>query len=49
VYGYRCYHEEAENNMYEAGITVDKFPIPESNEFAEYIAVAEKSDMEQMA
>ncbi|CAG0969546.1 hypothetical protein METP3_01355 [Methanosarcinales archaeon] len=47
--------EEAENNMYEAiemhiqGLLEDKFPIPESKSFAEYIAVAEKSDVEQTA
>lgn len=47
--------EEAENNMYEAiemhiqGLLEDKFPIPESKSFAEYIAVAEKSGVEQTA
>ncbi len=47
--------EEAENNMYEAiemhiqGLLEDKLPIPESKSFAEYIAVAEKSNMEQTA
>jgi len=47
--------EEAENNMHEAiemhiqGLLEDKFPIPESKSFAEYIAVAEKQDMEQTA
>ncbi|MCX9073622.1 MAG: type II toxin-antitoxin system HicB family antitoxin [Candidatus Methanoperedens sp.] len=47
--------EEAEKNMYEAiemhiqGLLEDKLPIPESKSFAEYIAVAEKSSMEQTA
>ena len=47
--------EEAENNMYEAiemhiqGLLEDKLPIPESKSFAEYIAVAEKSCVEQTA
>ncbi len=47
--------EEAEKNMYEAiemhihGIIEDKLPIPESKSFAEYVAVAEKSSMEQTA
>ncbi len=47
--------EEAEKNMYEAiemhihGLIEDKLPIPESKSFAEYIAVAEKSSMEQTA
>ncbi len=47
--------EEAENNMYEAiemhihGLIEDKLPIPESKSFAEYVAVAEKSNMEQTA
>jgi len=47
--------EEAENNMHEAiemhiqGLLEDKFPIPESKSFAEYIAVAEKPGMEQTA
>jgi predicted RNase H-like HicB family nuclease len=37
--------EEAERNMYEAielhvrGLLEDKLPIPESNSFAEYVAV----------
>jgi predicted RNase H-like HicB family nuclease len=47
--------EEAEKNMYEAiemhiqGLLDDKVPIPVSKSFAEYIAVAEKSCMEQTA
>ena len=47
--------EEAEKNMYEAiemhihGLIEDKLPIPESKSFAEYVAVAEKSNMEQTA
>ena len=47
--------EEAEKNMYEAiemhihGLMEDKLPIPESKSFAEYVAVAGKSSMEQMA
>ncbi|MCX9010621.1 MAG: type II toxin-antitoxin system HicB family antitoxin [Candidatus Methanoperedens sp.] len=47
--------EEAEKNMYEAiemhiqGLLEDKLPIPESKSFAEYIAVAEKSSIEQTA
>jgi len=47
--------EEAEKNMYEAiemhiqGLLEDKLPIPESKSFAEYVAVAEKSSMEQTA
>ena len=47
--------EEAEKNMYEAielhiqGLLEDRLPIPESKSFAEYIAVAEKSSMEQTA
>jgi predicted RNase H-like HicB family nuclease len=42
--------EEAEKNMYEAiemhvqGLLEDNLPVPESKSFAEYIAVAEKSD-----
>ena len=45
--------EEAERNMYEAiemhieGLLDDKLPIPESKSFAEYVAVAEKSCIEQ--
>ncbi|MCG2738180.1 MAG: type II toxin-antitoxin system HicB family antitoxin [Candidatus Methanoperedenaceae archaeon] len=45
--------EEAEKNMYEAiemhigGLLEDKLPIPESKSFAEYVAVAEKSCIEQ--
>ena len=41
--------EDAERNMYEAiemhiqGLIEDKLPIPESNSFAEYVAVYEKS------
>jgi predicted RNase H-like HicB family nuclease len=41
--------EEAEQNMYEAiemhiqGLLEDKLPIPESNSFAEYVALDEKS------
>ena len=47
--------EEAEKNMYEAiemhiqGLLEDKLPVPESKSFAEYVAVAEKSSMEQTA
>lgn len=47
--------EEAGKNMYEAiemhihGLLEDKLPIPESKSFAEYIAIAEKSSMEQTA
>ncbi|NMG83331.1 MAG: type II toxin-antitoxin system HicB family antitoxin [Methanosarcinales archaeon] len=47
--------EEAEKNMYEAiemhtgGLLEDKLPIPESKSFAEYVAVAKKSSMEQTA
>ena len=47
--------EEAEKNMYEAiemhiqGLLEDNLPIPESNSFAEYVAVAEKSSIGQMA
>ena len=47
--------EEAEKNMYEAiemhihGLIEDELPIPESKSFAEYVAVAEKSSMEQTA
>lgn len=47
--------EEAETNMYEAiemhihGLLEDKLPIPESKSFAEYVAVSEKSSMEQTA
>jgi predicted RNase H-like HicB family nuclease len=46
-------HEEAEKNMYEAielhiqGLLEDRLPIPESKSFAEYMAVAEKSSIEQ--
>jgi predicted RNase H-like HicB family nuclease len=46
--------EESEKNMYEAiemhieGLLEDKLPIPESKSFAEYVAVAEKSCIEQM-
>jgi predicted RNase H-like HicB family nuclease len=45
--------EEAEKNMYEAiemhiqGLLEDKLPVPESKSFAEYVAVAEKSRIEQ--
>jgi predicted RNase H-like HicB family nuclease len=45
--------EESEKNMYEAiemhieGLLEDKLPIPESKSFAEYVAVAEKSCIEQ--
>ncbi|MBN2488779.1 MAG: type II toxin-antitoxin system HicB family antitoxin [Methanosarcinaceae archaeon] len=41
--------EETERNMYEAiemhiqGLLEDKLPIPESNSFAEYVALDEKS------
>ena len=41
--------EDAERNMYEAiemhiqGLLEDELPIPESNSFAEYVAVNEKS------
>ena len=47
--------EEAEKNMYEAiemhiqGLLEDKLAIPESKSFAEYVAVAEKSSIGQMA
>lgn len=47
--------EEAEKNMYEAiemhiqGLLEDNLPIPESKSFAEYVAVAEKSSIEQTA
>ncbi len=47
--------EEAEKNMYEAiemhvqGLLEDKLPIPESKSFAEYVAISEKSSMEQTA
>ena len=47
--------EEAEKNMYEAiemhlkGLVEDKLPVPESKSFAEYVAVAEKSIVEQTA
>jgi predicted RNase H-like HicB family nuclease len=47
--------EEAEKNMYEAiemhiqGLLEDKLDIPESKSFAEYVAVPEKSSMEQTA
>ena len=47
--------EEAEKNMYEAiemhiqGLLEDNLAIPESKSFAEYIAVAEKSSIGQMA
>jgi predicted RNase H-like HicB family nuclease len=47
--------EEAEKNMYEAiemhiqGLLEDKLSIPESKSFAEYVAVAEKSSIEQTA
>jgi len=47
--------EEAEKNIYEAiemhihGLIEDELPIPESKSFAEYVAVAEKSSMEQTA
>ncbi len=47
--------EKAEKNMYEAiemhiqGLLEDKLPIPESKSFAEYVAVAEKSSIEQTA
>ncbi|MEW6457150.1 MAG: type II toxin-antitoxin system HicB family antitoxin [Acidobacteriota bacterium] len=40
--------EDAEKNMYEAiklhlqGLLEDKFPIPESTSFAEYIAIDER-------
>jgi len=45
--------EEAEKNIYEAiemhigGLLEDKLPVPESKSFAEYVAVAEKSCIEQ--
>ncbi len=41
--------EEAEKNIYEAiemhvqGLLEDNLPIPESESFAEYVAIAEKS------
>jgi len=47
--------EEAEKNMYEAiemhiqGLLEDNLAIPESKSFAEYIAVAEKPSIDQMA
>ena len=47
--------EEAEKNMYEAiemhiqGLLEDNLAIPESKSFAEYMAVAEKSSIVQMA
>jgi predicted RNase H-like HicB family nuclease len=47
--------EEAEKNMYEAiemhiqGLLEDNLAIPKSKSFAEYIAVAEKSSINQMA
>ncbi len=47
--------EEAEKNMYEAiemhvqGLLEDNIPIPESKSFAEYVAVSEKSSIEQTA
>jgi predicted RNase H-like HicB family nuclease len=47
--------EEAEKNMYEAiemhiqGLLEDNLSIPESKSFAEYVAVAEKSSIEQAA
>ncbi len=47
--------EEAEKNMYEAiemhiqGLLEDDLAIPESKSFAEYMAVAEKSSIGQMA
>ena len=48
-------YEEAEKNMYEAiemhiqGLLEDNLAIPESKSFAEYIAVAEKPSIGQMA
>jgi predicted RNase H-like HicB family nuclease len=47
--------EEAEKNMYDViemhiqGLLEDKLPVPESKSFAEYVAVAEKSIIEQIA
>ncbi len=47
--------EEDEKNMYEAiemhiqGLLEDNLPIPESKSFSEYVAVAEKSSVEQTA
>lgn len=47
--------EETEKNMPEAielhiqGLLEDRLPVPESKSFAEYIAVPEKSGMEQAA
>lgn len=47
--------EEAEKNMYEAiemhiqGLLEDNVSIPESKSFAEYVAVAGKSSIEQAA
>ena len=47
--------EEAEKNMHEAiemhiqGLLEDNLAIPESKSFAEYMAVAEKSSIGQMA
>ncbi len=43
--------KDAERNMYEAidmhidGLLEDKMPIPESDSFAEYVAINEKSDI----
>lgn len=45
--------EEAGKNMHEAvemhvrGLLEDDLPVPESNSFAEYVAVAEESDTAQ--
>ncbi len=41
--------EEGEVKMHIQGLLEDKLPIPESKSFAEYVAVAEKSCMEQTA
>jgi len=47
--------EDAEKNIYEAiemhinGLMEDRLPIPESKSFVEYVAVAEKSCIEQSA
>ena len=48
-------YEEVEKNMYEAiemhiqGLLEDNLAIPKSKSFAEYIAVAEKPSIDQMA
>jgi len=48
-------YEKVEKNMYEAiemhiqGLLEDNLAIPESKSFAEYVVVAEKSSIGQMA